>query len=73
MSWELHGATVGIVGLGAIGQSVARRFRGFDCTVLAYDVEPRILDGVEAVSLQELLRRRICSPSTYRWTTPRRC
>jgi phosphoglycerate dehydrogenase-like enzyme len=57
LSWELHRATVGIVGLGAIGRSVARRFRGFDCTVLAYDVEPRILDGVEAVSLQELLRR----------------
>ena len=55
--WELHGATVGIVGLGAIGRSVARRLQGFECTILAYDLEPRTVDGVEAVSLEELLRR----------------
>ena len=55
--WELHGATVGIVGLGAIGRAVARRLQGFDCTILAYDVVPRTVDGVEAVSLDELLRR----------------
>lgn len=55
--WELHGATVGIVGLGAIGRSVARRLQGFECTILAYDLEPRTVDGVEAVSLDELLRR----------------
>ena len=57
MAWELHRATVGIIGLGAIGRAVARRLRGFDCTVLAYDVEPRAVDGVEAVTLDELLRR----------------
>jgi lactate dehydrogenase-like 2-hydroxyacid dehydrogenase len=31
---DLHGSTVGIVGLGRIGQAVARRLRGFDCTLL---------------------------------------
>ena len=31
---DLHGATVGIVGFGRIGQAVARRLSGFDCTVL---------------------------------------
>jgi glyoxylate reductase len=31
---DLHGATVGIVGFGRIGQAVARRLEGFDCTVL---------------------------------------
>jgi glyoxylate reductase len=31
---DLHEATVGIVGFGRIGQAVARRVEGFDCTVL---------------------------------------
>jgi lactate dehydrogenase-like 2-hydroxyacid dehydrogenase len=31
---DLHGATVGIVGLGRIGTSVARRLVGFDCRLL---------------------------------------
>jgi glyoxylate reductase len=30
----LHGATVGIVGFGRIGQAVARRLEGFECTIL---------------------------------------
>jgi glyoxylate reductase len=31
---DLHGSTVGIVGFGRIGQAVARRLEGFDCTLL---------------------------------------
>ena len=31
---EVHGSTLGIVGLGRIGEQVARRARGFDMTVL---------------------------------------
>ena len=31
---DIHGATVGIVGFGRIGQAVARRLEGFECTVL---------------------------------------
>ena len=31
---DLHGATVGIVGLGRIGKAVARRLEGFDCELL---------------------------------------
>jgi glyoxylate reductase len=31
---DLHGATVGIVGFGRIGQAVGRRLEGFDCTIL---------------------------------------
>ena len=31
---DLHGATVGIVGMGRIGSAVARRLEGFDVRVL---------------------------------------
>ncbi len=34
---EIHGRTLGIVGLGRIGEQVARRARGFDMTVLYYN------------------------------------
>lgn len=34
---DLHQATVGLLGLGRIGKGVARRCRGFDARVLAYD------------------------------------
>lgn len=33
----LSGATVGILGMGAIGQAIARRLRGFDCRILYFD------------------------------------
>ncbi|HTU86095.1 MAG TPA: phosphoglycerate dehydrogenase [Solirubrobacteraceae bacterium] len=39
-SRDLAGATVGVVGLGAIGRAVARRLRGFDCRVLALEPSP---------------------------------
>ena len=58
---EAHGSTIGIVGLGRIGQQVARRARGFDMTVL-YCNRNRNLAAEESlnahfVSLPELLER----------------
>ena len=54
-------ATVGIVGLGRIGQAVARRCRGFDMTILAHEPMPDTAfvraHGIELTSLEELLRR----------------
>ena len=54
-------ATVGIVGLGRIGQAVARRCRGFDMTILAHEPMPDRAfvraHGIELTSLEELLRR----------------
>jgi glyoxylate reductase len=35
---DVHGATIGIVGFGRIGQAVARRARGFGMTVVYHDV-----------------------------------
>jgi glyoxylate reductase len=47
---DLHGATVGIVGLGRIGQAVARRVEGFGCEIL-YNSRSG------GVPLEELLER----------------
>ncbi|MDD6317045.1 MAG: 2-hydroxyacid dehydrogenase [Clostridia bacterium] len=57
VGFELEGKTFGVIGLGAIGQRVARIARAFGCTVLGYNRSPRTLEGVEQVSLEELLRR----------------
>jgi glyoxylate reductase len=37
---DLHGATLGIIGLGRIGAAVARRAQGFNMRVLYYNPEP---------------------------------
>jgi D-3-phosphoglycerate dehydrogenase len=53
----VRNGTVGIVGLGRIGRGVARRLQGWDCRIIAHD--PYLQDeveGVEMVSLEELLR-----------------
>lgn len=54
---ELAHKTVGIIGLGKIGQLVAARLRGFDVHFLAYDpyVSESPLSDVRLVSLDELL------------------
>ncbi len=54
---DISGATLGIIGLGDIGQAVARRAAGFDMKVLAWNRSPREVPGVENVSLEELLLR----------------
>lgn len=55
---DLHGSTLGIVGLGAIGQAVARRALGFGMQVLGWSRSEGLTPGVERVSrLEELLGR----------------
>lgn len=38
---DISGATLGIIGMGRIGQAVAKRARGFDMRVLYYDIQPQ--------------------------------
>ena len=60
MGLDVHGATLGIVGLGRIGQAVGRRALGFGMRVLYYDVQrhPDAEDslGAEYVEFDTLLR-----------------
>ncbi len=55
---ELQGKTLGIVGLGRIGQAVARRALALGMRVLAHDkyLKESPLPGVKMVPLEELLR-----------------
>ncbi|MGB1139947.1 MAG: 2-hydroxyacid dehydrogenase [Halioglobus sp.] len=54
---DVSGATLGILGLGDIGQAVARRGAGFGMRVISWTRSGREVPGVEAVSLDELLSR----------------
>ena len=54
---DLAGATLGVVGLGAIGRAVAVRARAFGMTVLGWNRSPRAVPGVEALALDALLVR----------------
>jgi glyoxylate reductase len=56
---DVHGKTLGIIGLGRIGSAIARRAKGFDMNVIYYD-EHRRRDlerelGVQYAPLKELL------------------
>lgn len=52
---ELGALTVGIVGLGNVGNAVAARLRAFGTRVLFADVVPRSLPGAAALPLDDLL------------------
>ena len=60
---DIHGATLGIIGLGRIGAEVARRAHGFNMTVLYHDTsrrgaeEERALEAEFVPQLAELLAR----------------
>jgi lactate dehydrogenase-like 2-hydroxyacid dehydrogenase len=57
MGQDVHGATLGIVGIGRIGQAVARRARGFDMRILYHDpyVPDAGIEGAVSVDLDTLL------------------
>jgi glyoxylate reductase len=58
---DVHGATIGVVGAGRIGYTVAKRAKGFDMKILFYDVDPARTEieknlGGKKVDLDTLLR-----------------
>lgn len=55
---ELSGKTIGIIGYGNMGSAFAKRLRGFDCDVIAYDkyrkgFQTKIVKEVTLAELQE--------------------
>ncbi|MEA3334668.1 MAG: C-terminal binding protein [Chloroflexota bacterium] len=58
---RIHGKTLGLIGFGRVGQSIARRLRSFGLTVIAADpyIDSGYMEscGVEKVPLEELLHR----------------
>jgi glyoxylate reductase len=54
---DLHGATLGILGLGAIGRAVARRAAGFGMRTVGWTRSGRRAAGVDPVSFDELLEQ----------------
>ena len=57
LSADLHGSTLGIVGMGRIGQAIARRARGFAMPVLYTSRSSKQVPDAMRVGLDELLRR----------------
>lgn len=56
LGMELQGSTLGIIGMGKIGQSVAKRALGFGMTILFTDPKTIYFPNATQVSLEELLR-----------------
>ena len=52
---DLHGATLGIIGEGALGQGTAAIGRGFGMRVLFADHEPPKMEGVEFTPFEQVL------------------
>ncbi|KAA5538953.1 2-hydroxyacid dehydrogenase [Adhaeribacter rhizoryzae] len=58
IGFNFFGKTVGLIGLGHIGQAIAAIYNGFGCRVIGYDIAmPDGLIDIESLSLDEVLRQ----------------
>ena len=55
--FDIKGRTMGIIGLGRIGSTVATLAMGLGMKVITNNRSPKTMDGVEMVSKEELLKR----------------
>jgi len=56
IGFNLHGKTIGIVGMSPTGLAAATIFKGFGCRVLGYDIDSKIgHDHVPLIELRQLL------------------
>ena len=60
MGFDMHGKTIGIIGMGKIARILIRLLKGFGMRILAYDLYPDMKfageEGISYVSLDELYR-----------------
>jgi len=54
---ELFGKTIGIIGLGRIGQQVAEYGKAFGCEIIAYNRSSKNIEGIELMSLKEVMQK----------------
>lgn len=54
---EIAGKTIGVIGLGAIGQRTAKLAQAFGCNVIAWNRTPRIVAGVTIVDKETLFKK----------------
>jgi phosphonate dehydrogenase len=60
----LAGGTVGIIGMGLLGQAVARRLSGFDTTIIYHDIRPLAAAAERELGLRRVGPRELMSESS---------
>jgi phosphonate dehydrogenase len=61
----LDGAVVGIIGMGALGQAIARRLAGFGCRLVYFDKRPLSRGDEHSLGLVQLALNRIRDESDF--------
>jgi D-3-phosphoglycerate dehydrogenase len=55
---EIEGKTIGLIGYGNMGRSFAKKLKGFNCTVLCYDIKEQVGNkNAQQVSLKTLQKQ----------------